>query len=261
MAAIVGSWIAALRCPREGSSLVHRETGWLTCPACAQRYGFGRGIASFLSASYVAPPTASLEGLSELEACEAALNPQRDDVVVVLGSGDGLLARRLLPRVARLVAVDASLDNLVSLFEHIPPPLRQRALLVHADPAAPLPLARGLFTKVVSLDLFERVDHDESRRRVTSNVSELLRTGGRFVTTVQNRSTVDRVRDLAVNELSALIEGAGMRIEFVRGLRFDGLVTRMLEHFAAPVRRLRAQRISGQRGSLLLARARIANAG
>jgi ubiquinone/menaquinone biosynthesis C-methylase UbiE len=105
--------------------------------------------------------------------------PRRDDLVVDLGAGTGLLALALAPRVRRLVAVDISermLDRLddaaavddVHNVEPLVADLRR------------LPLEDEVATLVVSNYAFHHLD-DAGKELALAEVRRILRPGGRLV--------------------------------------------------------------------------------
>jgi ubiquinone/menaquinone biosynthesis C-methylase UbiE len=105
--------------------------------------------------------------------------PRRDDLVVDLGAGTGLLARALAPRVQELVAVDISERMLARLDDAAAADGLHNLETVVAD-LRRLPLDDESATLVVSNYAFHHL-HDTGKELALAEARRILRPGGRLV--------------------------------------------------------------------------------
>jgi ubiquinone/menaquinone biosynthesis C-methylase UbiE len=123
---------------------------------------------------------ASSEGFERLRDEIARLaQPRRDDVVVDVGAGTGLLTLALAPRVAKVWAVDIS----DAMLEHLTMKAATAELAnVEIAPAnaVNLPLADGSASLVVSNYCYHHLS-DEDKERGLVELFRVLRPGGRVV--------------------------------------------------------------------------------
>jgi ubiquinone/menaquinone biosynthesis C-methylase UbiE len=105
--------------------------------------------------------------------------PQRDDLVVDLGAGTGLLARALAPRVQEVVAVDLSERMLARLDDESAAEGLYNVETVVGD-LRRLPLEDERATLVVSNYAFHHL-HDTGKELALAEARRILRPGGRLV--------------------------------------------------------------------------------
>jgi ubiquinone/menaquinone biosynthesis C-methylase UbiE len=105
--------------------------------------------------------------------------PRRDDLVVDLGAGTGLLARALAPRVHEVVAVDLSERMLARLDDEVAADGLYNVETVVGD-LRRLPLEDESATLVVSNYAFHHL-HDTGKELALAEARRILRPGGRLV--------------------------------------------------------------------------------
>lgn len=109
-----------------------------------------------------------------------ALDLARDAVVVDVGCGTGSALRRIAPRVpeGRLVGVDPTPRMIAIALERASEDPNGRRIEFVVAPAERCPLEDGLADVVLA---FDSIDHWQERIAGLSEVSRMLRSGGRFV--------------------------------------------------------------------------------
>ena len=219
------SWLDLLACPTcRGRLEPNEEDSQLNCPRCQVGLPFTDGVLRALDLrldhaedrikqrEVVARDQAaddydqgemSARNSMEIPPCLQAMQPGPTDVVTELGCGTGRLTLRYLSQVRRVVALDFSLASLRLVQRRVPPGLRDRLLLIHADITAP-PLARAAFTKAVSFQVLEHLPTAESRQQAVTIAADLLRPGGAFTFSVYHWSLgKQRDANLGVGDYTA----------------------------------------------------------
>jgi SAM-dependent methyltransferase len=303
-------WLALLRCPVDGGELsagevpepLTRARGALTCARCATRYPVEGGIVRFLDVS----PTTKLDHddkererrardagsatyderfprdrvVLELEPSLREIRAKPGDVIAELGCGTGRFTRRVAPDVRAITALDLSLASLERLRRQLEEDGIDNVLLAQADITRP-PLARGAFTRAISMQVFEHLPSAEDRARAFAAAASLLAPGAELVASMYNwsrwkqfdaaRGRGDNTRkegyhattppiyyyNFEAAEVRALVQNAGLAVERMRGvlLQVPGLLA--LGAWGARIHEALADTDFGRRhGHLLLVRAR-----
>ena len=298
-------WLDLLRCPNDGGELsirsmakydaVSANSTLLDCDVCGRKYVENEGIVRFLdidsrtkldhemkmqemiardqgAVSYE-NTTSPLRFRLEIVPCLKALQPEETDVVVDLGCGTGRVTRRFASLVRRVVAIDYSLASLVQLRNSLPESFRRKVLLVQADICHP-PLAAGVFSKAISVQVLEHIPTAEMRRRVMKAAFRLLVPGGTFSCIVYNWSrwkqreaALDRgdntkkegFHDTGIyyynftsGEFSSLCESSGFTVEYIEGLVIGLRGAHLLGRLVVPINRVLCRRTYGLRNAAYL---------
>lgn len=115
----------------------------------------------------------------------SALDVTADDTVLDAACGTGLTVRQYQPRGARVVAMDLSLDSLVYLRRHLANP--SNVEFVCGEMTA-LPLATGIFTKVLSANALQHLPEPAQRTQAVADLARVASPGSRVVISAHNFS-------------------------------------------------------------------------
>lgn len=216
----------------------------------------------------------------EIPPCLKAVDLNAGDVVVELGCGTGRFTSLYVELVARVVAIDFSFQSLKVLKAKLPATVRDRILLVQADITSP-PLAKQVFTKAVSFQVFEHLRTPSERETAVMAACELLIPSESLTCSVYNWSRQKRkFASLGIGdntakegrhsegaiyyynfeepELRKLLDGSGFRVDTIRGLQMQVRGIGRLGGLAVLLDRVMAASPLGiKHGHLLLAHATV----
>jgi SAM-dependent methyltransferase len=302
----IESWVPLFRCPFERAELQHEpstgEESLLRCASCHRTFPIIDGIVRFLSqddphlspeqrreskardryATAYAHQFSWIRSTLESGPALRAMRPRSTDLVAELGCGTGRLTRLYAARVNRTVAIDFSLDSLLSFRRSIPSEMRDRVLLVYADISA-VPLADHAFDKVVSFQVLEHLPTPEMRAKAARGAARILKRGGTLTLTVYNwslskqrlalRGIGDNTRkegfhggeiyyfNFEPGDVTSMLKEAGFELDRLRGLQMQVRGMDLVGPIAVPIDALISATPWGLRlGHLLLAHAHTAMA-
>jgi SAM-dependent methyltransferase len=292
----VESWIDILRCPFD-LAVLRSETTALVCTTCQQTYPVEDGIVRFVrnevltsdqreemtarddAASGYESRFSRVRNTIESSPSLAAMGPMTDDIVAELGCGTGRITRLYAGRVRRTVAIDFSMESLVTLRRTLPASVADSVLLVQSDISS-LPLADRVFTKVVSFQVLEHLPTRAMRDRTLAAAARILDERGALTCTVYNWSRAKRrlaARGIGDNtqkeglhggkiyyfnfephEITGMLQKAGFEVDLLRGIDMQVPGIDLVGRLAIPIDALVSRTPLGvQLGHLLLVHARV----
>jgi SAM-dependent methyltransferase len=203
----LADWLDVLRCPAELAPFQWRaEQSTLECSVCGQRYPVVNGIVVCVKEQFD-----DLRKLDEMKARDKqvdyydhhdsnveaetamfptflqAMQPQTGDTVIDLGCGTGMLTLHFTAQVARVVGVDFSFASLQRFREKLPREQQHKVLLIQSDICV-LPVAPGVFDKVISSGVLHHLPTPEMRQGIFQTIARLLKPAGTFTTSFYNWS-------------------------------------------------------------------------
>jgi SAM-dependent methyltransferase len=303
----VESWSDLIRCPFDVAVLRHETTSpgkrAFVCTSCGNAFPVEDGIVRFLrdeklttdqkneitarddAANEYEQRFSRVRNAIESDPALAAMRPIKSDVVAELGCGTGRITRLYAGNVKRTVAIDFSLESLLTFRRTLPASLADSVLLVQGDVSTP-PLADRMFSKVVSFQVFQHLPTQPMRDATFAAAKRILDDRGTLTCTVYNWSRLKRrlaARGLGDNtrkeglhggkiyyfnfephDIAGMLDKAGFDVDLLRGMDMQVRGIDLVGRLAIPINDLLARTPLGVHlGHLLLvhARARRARAG
>jgi ubiquinone/menaquinone biosynthesis C-methylase UbiE len=162
------------------------------------------------------PREQEIEDLSKRELL-AFIDPQPADVILDVGCGTGINVFRLHSTVKRVIGMDCASGALDRCRRRIETDRIENVELIHGD-ATHLPSPESTVDKVICLSVFQYLD-DAEVRTALKEFARVLRSGGRLILHVKNKSSLYLSTLCAAKKLKQLL-GRQTKSEYFRSYRW-----------------------------------------